>query len=406
MIESVKRTGRAVLRALVGIIPPGVLNRALPRAQRFDLNRPTPAPTPPSAPVRLLVAPTNTASQGWAFARAAEKLPGVGSRTSCIVPARGGFDFPSDQSVPPTEYRWSTRWQRAQRRAVLGGFTHVLLESGRPLFGDTFARPVEDDLRALRRAGVSVALLFHGSEIRLPSRHLERMPDSPFAPGLWGLTPVLEAQALRMHALADAFDGPVFVTTPDLLIDLPHAVWIPVTIDPGQWTASRAPFTELDGPPTVSHVPSNAVVKGTDLIDPVLTRLHDEGLVRYLPISGLKASEMNAAYTSADIVLDQFRIGTYGVAACEALAAGRVVISNLGEQVRAEAERQLGETVPIIEATADTLEHVVRDVVSDFQAYRTLVERGPDFVRRHHDGRRAAELLSVWLTGSVHPLVH
>ena len=401
----VSDTVRSAARAAAAIVPPALLTRALPPAQRFDRAHPTPAITPPDAAIRLLVAPTNTAWQGWAAARAAEHLEGVGARTSGIVPAGGGFGFVSDQEVPPAEYRWSARWQRAQRRAVLGGFTHVLLESGRPLFGDAFARPVEADIAALRRAGIAVALMLHGSEVRLPSRHLARLPDSPFAPGLWSATPALEVQARRTAALAAAFDGPVFVMTPDLLLDIPEATWLPVTIDPAQWVSARAPFTQLDGPPIVSHVPSSAVVKGTDLIEPVLLRLHDEGLIRYSPIRGLKASEMPAAYTGADIVLDQFRIGTYGVAAVEAMAAGRFVISNVGDQVRGEVERQLGETVPIIEATAATLEQVLRAVVADPEAYRAEVERGPGFARRHHDGRRAAEVLSTWLTGSAQQLV-
>ena len=401
----VSNSVRAAARVALTIAPSALLNRLLPVGQRFDRAQPTPAITSPATAVRLLVAPTNTASQGWAVARAVERLGGVGARTSGIVPRGGGYGFLADQEVPPNEYRWSARWHRAQRRAVLDGFTHVLLEAGRPLFGDAFARSVDTDIAALRRAGIGVALLFHGSELRLPSRHLARMPDSPFAEGFWSSTPTLEVQAVRNRALADSFDGPMFVATPDLLLDLPQAVWLPVTIDPAQWSSPRAAFTGLDGAPIVSHVPSSAVVKGTDLIEPMLTRLHDEGVIRFAPIRGLKASEMPAAYTGADIVLDQFRIGTYGVAAVEAMAAGRFVISNVGEQVRGEVEQQLGETVPIIEATAGTLEQVLRDVVADPEAVRPLVDRGPGFVERHHDGRRAAEVLSTWLTGSAQQLV-
>lgn len=400
MTHPVKRAARHLMRTAVAATPAWILQRALPHHQRLDASRRTPAVQPPSTGIRLLVAPTNTAGQGWAMARAAEVLSDVGARTVGIVPAGGGFGYPADQVVTPAEYRWSTQWQRAQRRAVLAGFTHALVESGRPLFGDTFARPVEADLRAMDAAGISVALYFHGSEVRLPSRHLARTPDSPFAPGLWPLTPALEHQARRMHTLAQKFAGAVFVSTPDLLLDVPFATWLPVSVDPAAWVTLRAPFSTPGGPPIVSHVPSNAIVKGTDLIEPLLLRLHDEGVIRYAPLRGLQASEMVDAYQGADIVLDQFRIGTYGVAACEAMAAGRIVISNLGDQVRAEAERQLGEAVPIIESTAHELEEVLRGVIADPEAVLPLAERGPHFVRRHHDGRRSAEVLTPWLKGS------
>lgn len=405
LVETLTRAIRSLARAALRLVPDRVRVRILPPGERFDLTNPTPAITATATPIRLLIAPTNTAWQGWTLARAAEHLDGVGARTSGIVPEGGGFDFLSDQEISRAEYRWSSRWQRAQRAAVLGGFTHVLLEAGRPLFGDTFARPVSADIAALQRAGVSVALMMYGSEIRSPQRHRARMADSPFAPGLWSLTPALEVLTARNKALADAFDGPKFLATPDLQLDLPEGVWLPISIDTSIWNPTRAPFSDLDGPPIVSHVPSSAVVKGTDLIEPVLHRLNDEGLIRYTPLRGLKASEMPAAYMGADIVLDQFRIGTYGVAAIESMAAGRYVISNVGELVRAEAERQLGEPVPIIEATAATLEQVLRDVVANPEDYRPLVERGPAFARRHHDGRRAAEVMSEWLTGSAQKVV-
>ncbi|MEN9620990.1 MAG: hypothetical protein RL499_1183, partial [Actinomycetota bacterium] len=289
VVDTLKRAARPVLRAALALVPDAVRVRILPPAERFDRTQPTAAISAPDTPIRMLVAPTNTAWQGWTLARGAEHVPGVGARTSNIVAEGGGYGFLADQVVSRAEYRWSSRWQRAQRRAVMTGFTHVLLEAARPIFGDALGRSVEADLVALRRAGLSVALMLYGSEIRSPQRHRERMPDSPFAAGLWSLTPALEELTARNKALADAFDGPKFLATPDLQLDLPEGVWLPITIDTSLWNPTRAPFTKLDGPPIVSHVPSSAVVKGTDLIEPILGRLHDEGLIRYTPLRGLQA---------------------------------------------------------------------------------------------------------------------
>ncbi len=45
----------------------------------------------------------------------------------------------------------------------------------------------------------------------------------------------------------------------------------------------------------------------------------------------MPADAMPEVYGGADIVLDQFPLGTYGVAACEALVAGRLVVSHVSD---------------------------------------------------------------------------
>lgn len=387
---------RSVLRAALAVTPGALVSRMVDPTQRFDPAHPSPPiDLPRDAPVRLLVAPTNSAGQGWAWARAAEQLDGVVARAMQIDMDRFAR-FPADQSIRRGEYRWSRRWQRSQRRAVLDGATHVLLESASPLFGDPHRRDVRGELRQLGRAGIAVALLFHGSDIRSPARHRSRAEWSPFGPGGWDQTAVLERVTAENAALVAEVDLPVFVSTPDLLVDLPDAGWLPVVVDPQRWATTRPPFTGRPRP-LVVHIPSRTLVKGTDLIDPVLFGLAEEGLIDYRSITGLSNDEMVAAYGEADIVVDQLRIGTYGVAACEAMAAGRVVVGHVDEQVRGVVERECGQAVPIVEATAPTLEAVVRGIVADPAHAAEQAATGPEFVRAHHDGARSAEALRAFL---------
>ncbi len=395
-MERGKDALRSVLRASLVVAPGALVSRMVDPTQRFDPAHPSPAiDLPRDAAVRLLVAPTNSAGQGWAWARAAERLDGVVARTMQIDMDRFA-KFPADQSITRGEYRWSRRWQRAQRRAVLDGATHVLLESASPLFGDPHRCDVRGELRQLGRAGIAVALLFHGSDIRSPSRHRARAEWSPFGPGGWDQTAALERVTAENAALVAEVDLPVFVSTPDLLVDLPEARWLPVVVDPQRWATERAPFAGRERP-LVVHIPSRTIVKGTDLIDPVLHGLAAEGLIDYRSITGLSNDEMVAAYGEADIVVDQLRLGIYGVAACEAMAAGRVVVSHVDEQVRGVVERECGEALPVVEATATTLESVVRDIVADPARAAERASTGPGFVRAHHDGARSADALRSFL---------
>jgi hypothetical protein len=390
-----RAAGQRAAGALARAVPPRLLARVVPAGQRFDPSAPPPAVQLPDTAVRLLVAPVNSAGQGYAWARAAERLPGVGAQAMAVRGVRD-FGFATDQLVPLGDYRWSRAWQRAQRQAVLADATHVLLESAKPLFGDAFGRGVRGEIEVLRAAGIRVALAWHGSDVRDPAAHRARERHSPYADGLWALTPALQVRADRARALIEAAGCPLFVSTPDLLLDVPEAVWLPVVVEPERWRTDAAPLAH-GGRPIVAHAPSTAIVKGTDLIDGTLRALEAEGLIEYRRIEGISSAQMPAAYGAADIVLDQFRIGSYGVAACEAMAAGRIVVSHVAAAVRDRVQADTGLAVPIVQAEADELEAVLRGLLSDPSAALATAAAGPAFVAAVHDGALSARQLAPWL---------
>ena len=340
-------------------------------------------------PTRVLVAPVNYSGQGRLWAAALERSdPGISARNMAIdVP--GGFSFPSDLVVPVAAYHNSTEWQRQQLAAVQR-FSHVLIEAEEPLFGRLFGRDVAAESRALVASGVDVAFIAHGTDARLPGRHAEASPWSPYRdPELY--VSRLERLARRNIALLTASGRPVFVSTPDLLADLPGATWCPVVVDPARWAIGARGTTA--GPLRVVHAPSSAVVKGTHLIEPTLRRLHDRGVIDYRPVVGVASADMPAVFADADVVLDQFRLGSYGVAACEAMAAGRTVVGHVLEGVRSDVLATTGLPLPIVEAHPDTLEAVLTELAGDRARLELLGRSGAGFVAAVHDGRRSAAVL-------------
>ena len=151
--------------------------------------------------------------------------------------------------------------------------------------------------------------------------------------------------------------------------------------------------------PVVVHAPTSSRLKGSELIEPIVRDLHDRGVIEYRRIEGVPSAEMPALFRDADIVLDQFRLGDYGVAACEALAAGRIVVGHVHESVRATVERETGSVLPIVESDAASLTRVLGELISHRDHARELAARGPAFVREVHDGRRSAEVMKLFLTG-------
>ena len=99
---------------------------------------------------------------------------------------------------------------------------------------------------------------------------------------------------------------------------------------------------------------------------------------------------------AADVVLDQFALGSYGVLAAQAMAAGRIVVGHVVEPVRA----RLGNTLPIVEARQHNLEQVLEQLIEDRERCRELAVQGPEFVHRYHDGTYAAKVLADFVVGS------
>lgn len=369
-----------------------------PPGRRFALSNVPEPVTPPSARVRLYIAPANFAAQGFALARAVERIPDVGAVS---MQARSGQDygFPIDYEIPTSAFVSSGSWGRAQRDAVSRGFTHVLFEAERSVFGAAFDRDVEKEIRWLIHRGVSVALISHGTDLRLPSRHAQSDEWSPFRGRLdeeWVRR--LEETALRNRELGHSLGAPLYVSTPELLLDWPTASWLPVIVDPGTWTTDSEVLTGR--PPVVVHAPTNPVVKGTHLVEPILTRMADRGALDYRRIERVAAAEMPSLYASADIVLDQFALGAYGTTSIEAMAAGRLVVAHLHEQVRSHITEVTGLEPPIVEATPDTLGAVLEDIIARPQHYREIAGRGPAYAAAVHDGTLSTQVIAPFLTGA------
>lgn len=381
--------------AAITRLPARVTDRVLPGQRR--LFREAGLTSAPEAARRLLIAPANSAGQAHAWAKAARTLPGTGAVNMMPRGDDDVFGFPADHVVPALCYVANARWSSAERSAVSRRFTHVIAESGRPLFragGDLLA-----DIEHLRSEGVRVALLWHGSDIRLPSSHAAREPDSPFRDARYPETGLLEEIAQRNHRLVADSGLPVFVSTPDLLVDLPSATWLPVVVDVETWARAGARAPRLGGRPVVVHAPSRAGLKGSDAIADVVARLHDDGVIEYREVRGIPSDRMPEFYGSADIVLDQFSLGIYGVAACEALAAGRLVVSHVAEVTRETVRARTGHELPVVQARANELEAVLRQVVATPTEFARHAAAGPAFVRAVHDGRQSAAVLSSFLAG-------
>jgi len=346
--------------------------------------------------IRLLVGPANFAGQGHAWAMAARTLHHV-SACSFAVANDADFTMGTDYSVDRNTFadeEWSQRHEE-----WVGGFTHVLIEAGRPITGLRHGLDCEAEVPVLEARGVKVAMVAHGSDVRRPLSHRRREPDSPFVDLDSKDTRTRQKYADRIAPLIDSRRW-AFASTPDLIEDVPSARWLPVVVDPARWlvTSWEPPAGRGAGlPPLVVHVPSSTRMKGTEAIEPVLEKLVQAGRIRYRPLRSVPHHDMPAVLAEADIILDQFAIGSYGVAAVEGLAAGRVVIGHVRPEVRHRVLQDTGWSLPIVEGTPATLAQVIEELVADVSGWQDQALLGPAFVDDVHDGRLSAAVLDDFL---------
>lgn len=403
MTAAVALARRAVV-AIVDRLPERWGSRLRPRAYRYDPDALPAVTAAPNGSRRVLIGATNYAAQGFHFARALDRIPDTGARNLHLIPASSGFGFPANTSISGDLLRLAAPWRRREFESIVEGFTHVIVESGRPMLGPLFGGDVRREIDAFRSRGLTVAHLAHGSDLRLPSRHREIDEWSPLRVEEWDLVDALERQALAYRELLRSTAAPVFVTTPDLMLDWPGSRWAPLVVDPDRW-ATAAPALAADRL-IVAHAPTNRAIKGTDLIEPTLRALERDGLIEYRRFEGVPADRLPAEFARVDVVLDQFRMGIYSAVSVEGMAAARLVVAHLHEHTIASARALSGLELPIVAASPSTLEQRLRDIAADRARFAELAAAGPAYVRALHDGRVTAEVIDRHLLRSGEQSTH
>lgn len=359
----------------------------------------------------LAIGPANHAGQAHAWARAVARhtpyeawsftfgdpgaVEGIGDS--------GGFGYEQDRYLGHSRY--FTPASRGRRvAAALAGATHVALDGFLSITAWPRLRSVDVDARALAARGLPVALVAHGSEVRDPAHHRERNAFSYYGAAPAAYIRRFTRLSARNRRIARTSGLMVFVSTPDLLWDLPEATWLPVTVEAERWRCDTTPLAATgDRRPVVLHLPSKRIppTKGTHLATPILRHLDATGVITYLEPAQVPHVDMPELVASADVVVDQIAGDAYGVAAVEAMAAGRIVLAGVhGTRAKMPAEP------PITDVAPDTLGDVVRDIAAHPETYRERAAAGPAFAHRWHDGTEAAARLGAWIDATRRETSH
>ncbi|WP_152649931.1 glycosyltransferase [Demequina globuliformis] len=343
--------------------------------------------TTPQATARLLLAPANFAGQAHAWATALTNAhPGVVAETWAHV-GTTSFSFPSTHVSPREVAGLPRRWQQDLFDDVCRHFTHVMMESGRPLFGRLHGFDVLAEADALRERGIQVSMVWHGTDIRRPIVERQDNPHSPF----WDATKkghvrALESRARRHGQIAAAWDGPQLFTTPDLAEHLPGGTWVPVVVPQSPWRDLSGP--QWAAPLRVLHLPSNPWIKNTASLR---TAAANASGVSWSFPGRMPPAEVPSAVADADVVADQFGLHLYGVAAVEAMHAGRAVVGLAGAPLQQAVLRLTGEDLPVAACAPSEVPELIEHWQTNPAIARDLAERGREFAARWHTGPETAQ---------------
>ena len=342
----------------------------------------------------ILIGPNNSANQGTEWSTVLNSH-GAKSDSLKISADSAAQKFPTDIALSRTE------WLPIERRQKLAEFVAtekdiVLIESLSTLFSlhtkRVEKRPILEDLTLLRRMGKRIGIVFHGSDIRDTDAHAARISFSTFGKKADEIRALSERSAENRELLPDLRRRkiPIFVTTLDLFYEVPDAIWLPVAIDFPKFEAvalSSPVYKDPHQKLRVLFLPSRGWIKSADLIEPVLRKLDAEGIITYVgkkeETEFFPHDQIPDLLGSVDVVIDQF-LGVIGVFAIEALAAERIVLSYLPEELHKYGE------VPIVNITPDSLEGELRRVAAE----RPLPHGGVEFARKWHDGRESARVIA------------
>jgi len=253
------------------------------------------------------------------------------------------------------------------------------------------SKEIFQDVHILRALGCKVIMHFRGTEARLQSV-FER--NNAFA---WSgdEDPFPGGDTLRKNILkrADGLFYKLLVTDPELQSYVENSMVLQRAIDfkkidviLGEHKSS--PQKSSDKKIRIAHAPSRRALKGTKIVLDVIQKLIDQGMdIELDVIEQVTNIEALNRMAQADLVIDQMRIGWYGVLAVEAMALGKPTIA----YIRNDLVDKLEPDCPIIKSNPDSFMDDLSALLRDKKKLAAIGVKSRKFAKRYHCSKVVAK---------------
>jgi len=147
--------------------------------------------------------------------------------------------------------------------------------------------------------------------------------------------------------------------------------------------------------PRIVHSSTAPIAKGTPAVLRAIEQIKQDRRFDFQLVSGLPYAQAQQIVREADIFLDQFVLGDFGMASLEALALGKPVVCYIKPSLASIYPPDL----PIVNATQETLPDVLRELIDSPTLRRELGQKGRAYMERHYNTLALTdELLTLYRT--------
>lgn len=373
-------------------------NRVTPIAPAFGQR----CPVDPAGVCSFTIGPANMAGQAGLWARALRQL-GSHMSISIQIARAEGLHFPSDRVLE----------QGTTNQTVEEGLSRDVILSEGALWIDGRRLQLHSWLKVknqIEKSGSQLAFVLHGSDVRLPKIHRELYRNSIFHDLSERRIEELNNRVQYTWEVCEFVGGNVFYTTLDLERYCPSsATWLPLTLSPEVIHLARSrqdkndTWREKSEKIIIFHSPSSSEMKGSKELLSATEEYVNTG--RFAKMCRAMISEKPTIsreeylrrLNTSDIFLDQYGIGGLGLAALEALALGKAVVTDCGPEAE-DFYRNLHPDIPIF-AIRESIPAALERAVSWCHHKRDRLVRGSEFpvyletLLEIHDGARSANIL-------------
>ena len=141
--------------------------------------------------------------------------------------------------------------------------------------------------------------------------------------------------------------------------------------------------------PLIIHSPNKPVAKGTSYVLNAINKLKLKYNFEFILNQEVYHKRALERVRKADIFLDQFVIGHYGMASIEAMAYGKPVVCYIKSSTRNLYPAEL----PIVNANPDNLFEVLESLLQDGKRRHEIGKRSREYVEKYHDAIKLAHQL-------------
>lgn len=186
-----------------------------------------------------------------------------------------------------------------------------------------------------------------------------------------------------------SFSNGAIVATPDLLSYVPNSQYVPIAIYSSELPLPQTDIHKKGRALRILHAPTNRGLKGTKHVLPVIERLKNEGHeIELILVEKIPHDQIYQYIQQADIVLDQFLVGWYGLLSAEAMAMRKPVMCYIRDDLKGYCPG-----LPILNTNTENIYNNLKLLIENPDLRNELGEKGRRYVEEMHDAIKIARQL-------------